>query len=137
MANDIQTQVLEDGNRNTIIKVTIVGDGTGDETDTVIFDASAYKTASTDNSLRQIKYNLNGFDATLYWDGAANVVLMTLDQDLQEDVDFSEHGKYPALVNNAGAGRTGDILITTNGLGAGDEGYMVLYINQRNLDNPR
>lgn len=128
MPNAITSQTLVDGPRNTIVKITIVGDGSGEETNTVLFDASSYGYGSTNNKLMRIQYLLNGFDAVLYWDATANVVIKPLDQDIEEDSDFSDAG---GIINNGGTGRTGDILISTNGLGSGDEGYIVLYIKQR------
>jgi len=130
MANAINTQVIIDGKRSTVIKVTIEGDGTGEETDTVIFDASAYTPATDNNSLREIKYLLNGFSATLSWDATANVMLLELDDSLQEEINFSTYGGIP---NNGGTGRTGDIVMTTVGLGAGDKGYIILYINKKDV----
>lgn len=129
MPNTIQTQVIVDGIRDTIIKIYILGDGSPDEVNTVIFDASAYRTQSTDNKLREICYQLNGFEATLYWGATANVPIITLEQDIQEEVDYFPLGG--GLVNNATTGRTGDILITTKGLDDGDDGYIILYLNQR------
>lgn len=138
MANAITTQVINDGQRNVVIKVTIVGDGSGEETKTVLFDASAYTPATTNNNLRRITYLLNGFDAVLYWDATTDVVLMPLDQDLQEDVDFTgENTRYGGIPNNGGAGRTGDILITTTGLGSGDVGYIVLHLNKKDVPKIR
>ena len=131
MANVITEQVIVDGPKNTIVKFFIVGDGSGEETNLVLYDASAYSTGSTNNRLRKISYNLNGFDAVLYWDATANVPIISLDQDLQEEVDFFKYGA--SLINNAGAGKTGDILLTTTGLGAGDKGYIILHINQRKV----
>lgn len=128
MPNTITTQVLVDGDRVTRIKYFITGDGSGEETNTVLYDASTSANQSTNNALRGITYQLNGFSARLDWDATANVKLITLDSDLQEVVDYSEFG---GIINNATTGRTGDILITTTGLGAADEGYIVLSLNQR------
>lgn len=123
----LTTQVIVDGKRNSIIKVFITG--IADISKGVLYDASAYTPAVTENKLREIAYQLNGFSATLYWDATIDVPLITLDQDLQEEVDYFRYGG--GLVNNGGAGRTGDILITTKGLVAGKEGYIILYINKR------
>jgi hypothetical protein len=139
MAHIIQTQVLEDGNRNTIIKVYLASDGvSGELTDQVIFDASAYKTGSTDNSLAVIQYNLNGFDALLEWNATIDVPIITLDKDLQEEVSFWWGGRYSGLINNGGAGRNGDILLTTSGFSAsGSKGYIWLHVLQRNVPKIR
>lgn len=138
MANKISTQVILDGQSQTIIKVTIEGDGSGEETNAVIFDASAYTPAVTNNLLREIKYLLNGFSATLYWDATANVMLIELDEGLQEEIDFTNgNTRYAGIPNNGGAGRTGDILISTTGLGAGDKGYLMLYVKKKDVPKIR
>ena len=136
MAHTITTQVLEDGNRNTCIKVNIKGDGaSGELSKAIIFDASAYKTGSADNKLMDIDFCLNGFSAELFWDASTDVPLISLDQDISEDMHYHHCG---GLINNGGTGRTGDILITTNGLGAStNDGYIVFHIDQRKLSLPR
>lgn len=130
MANAIATQVIEDGNRDTIIKWTIVGDGSGDETKTIIFDASAYKIASIDNKLWKIQFSTVGASAILYWDATTDIPLISLPADHPQEFDFSEYGGIP---NNGGAGRTGDILITTSGLGAGEHMTIILYVKERSV----
>uniref|UniRef100_A0A6M3KNC0 Putative structural protein n=1 Tax=viral metagenome TaxID=1070528 RepID=A0A6M3KNC0_9ZZZZ len=130
MANAIATQVIEDGNRDTIIKWTIVGDGSGDETKTIIFDASAYKIASIDNKLWKIQISTVGASAILYWDATTDIPLISLPADHPQEFDFSEYGGIP---NNGGAGRTGDILITTSGLGAGEHMTIILYVKERSV----
>jgi hypothetical protein len=81
MANAIASQTIEDGERNTVVKWTIVGDGSGEETKTVIFDASTYHTASTDNKLWKIYWATSGASAILYWDATTDVPLLTLPAD--------------------------------------------------------
>ena len=132
MANTFATQVIQDGPISVTIKFTINGDGSGDETDKVIFDASAYSPATTDVSLMEIEYALNGFDATLNWDATTNVHLIDLVSDVAEKHDFHREG---GLVNNAGTGKTGDILMTTSGLGAipNATGFILMHIKKRSI----
>lgn len=132
MANDITTQVLEDGLHNTIIKWTLIGaNKTGDETDTVVFDASAYKTASIHNKLYKLQYTLVGISASLYWDATTNLLLFSLPGNEARTVNFE---KYGGIINNAGAGKTGDILISTNNMNDGDSAVLVLWVQERELD---
>lgn len=136
MAHTITTQVLEDGNRNTCIKVNIKGDGaSGELAKAIIFDASAYKTGSTDNKLMSIDFCLNGFSVELFWDATVDVPLISMDKDISESMAYSHCG---GLINNGVAGRTGDILITTTGLAAttGD-GYIVFHIKERSVPQIR
>jgi len=137
MAHAITTQVIIDGSKNTIIKVNIKGD-TGDATELtnyVIFDASAYLTASTSNKLCRIQYCLNGFTAELFWDATTDIPLISLAKDHPQDHDFiNDCMGFGGLVNNAGTGITGDILITTTGLASSKhDGFIIFYIKQREV----
>lgn len=136
MAHAITTQVLEDGTRNTCIKINIKGDGaSGELTKAIIFDASAYKTGSVDNKLMRVDFCLNGFSAELFWDADTDVALISLDQDISEDMHYYHCG---GLINNGSTGRTGDILITTTGLATStDDGYIVFHVKQRKLNKVR
>jgi len=135
MAHALTTQKITDGRRNTVIKVNIKGDGvTGELANEVLFDASAYFTACTDNKLVEIKYTLNGFSAELFWDATANVPLISLAKDHPAYENYRDVG---GIVNNSGAGKTGDILISTTGLAASTkDGYIELYIIERGYITP-
>jgi hypothetical protein len=133
MAHVITTQKIIDGRKVTVLKVNIKGDsGTGSElSNAVIFDASAYLTGSTYNKLMEIEYCLNGFSAELFWDATTDVPLMSLEKDKAYEADFWDIG---GLVNNGTTGRTGDILITTNGLASSTkDGYILFYLMQRKV----
>ena len=45
MANTITTQTIVDGERNLVTKTTILGDGSGEETATLLIDASTFSGA--------------------------------------------------------------------------------------------
>jgi len=131
MANTIASQTLVDGSRNTIVKYTITSDGSGETTLGTLFNASSFVNPTTLNKLMRISYHLNGFSATLFWDATTKVQLMNLSQNHPDDVKYYWNG---GLINNGGAGQTGNILITTQGLvGApvGTTGEIVLYIKHR------
>jgi hypothetical protein len=131
MANTIATQVLEDGPRNSIIKVTITSDASGEITNGVIYDASAYQNDNQNNKLMRITYHLNGFSGTLYWNANTPVQMISLTENHPDDMDYSYTG---GLINNAGTGKNGDILLTTDGLAsapAGSTGEIVLYVKKK------
>lgn len=130
MANAIATQVIVNGSKNTIIKWTIVGDGSGDETKTVMFDASSYVSASTDNKLLKIWFSTIGASAILYWDATADVPLMSLPANHAHEFYFTDFG---GIVNNAGTGKTGDILISTSGLASGEHMIIILDIVEKSI----
>lgn len=128
MANTITRQTLNDGEKNLTVKVHIVGDGSGEETNTVLIDASTYSPVLPTNArLMRTHSHMSGFTAELLWDATANVPAINI-PDYDESSDFSHIG---GLKNNAGAGVTGDVLITTTGLGAGDKGTIILTFSKQ------
>lgn len=130
MANTITTQTLNDGNKNTIIKVYLASDGvTGDESDTVVFDASAVVPAVTDCTILGIEGYLIGFTALLEFDATTDVPALILPADDQFCFDLDS--RYGGIPNNAGAGKTGDITITTTGFSAAtDIGWFILRVKK-------
>lgn len=129
MANTVEVQTILDGKTALVVRVHLEGDGTGDETDTVIVDASSYTPAFTDFSIMGISSNLVGFSAELEFDATANVHAFTC-PDYNQDQNFRNFGGIP---NNAGAGKTGDLVITTTGLGAGDTGHIILELKKKGV----
>jgi len=125
MANTITSQTIVDGTKNLIVKIDILGDASGEETATVIVDASTFTPAYTDCSLVGIHATLVGFTARLYWDATANVPLFSI-ADYEVNLTTQEVRRFGGLPNNAGAGKTGDVLMTTAGLGAADHGTLIL-----------
>lgn len=127
MANTLTKQTLQDGERNLVVKCVIVGDGVeGDWSDQLLIDASTYTGAPSDLKIMKIWASLAGFSAMLEWDATTNVDIVSIPADDEVNRDFKEIG---GLVNNAGTGKTGDILIDTTGLGA-EEGSIVLWMRK-------
>jgi len=126
MANAITKTTILDGKRNTIVKIDIVGDGTGDESSTVIFDASAYYNTTVNKKLNRIQYVLDGFSARLLWDATTDAPLWTLEKDKYSDFCFNG-----GLSNTYYAGATGDILLTTIGIASGESGTIILYLQSK------
>lgn len=69
MSNIIETQTIVDGSRNLVVRAHIDGDGSGDESHTVLIDASEYTPPFTEVKLMQIESNLVGFTMELIWEG--------------------------------------------------------------------
>ena len=126
MANTVTKQTLVDGQRRLIVKVDIAGDGTGEETGTIIIDASTYSPAFTDCTIKAVQTQIVGFTAKLLFDATTDVTALSVTDGVGSygisDI-IAECGGIP---NNAGEGKTGDILITTAGLGAGDHGTIII-----------
>lgn len=123
MANEISTQVLFESSTRYYVKICIVGDGSGEETDTKIVDVSALTPAATSLTLIRVQAAFIGFTARLLWDATTNVGLVTMPEYW---IDFNFNHSFGGIENNGGAGVTGDVLMTTAGLGATDSGFMVL-----------
>lgn len=128
MAGTITLQTIVDGDRVTVIKAVIGGDA--ELTKAVLFDASAYTSPTTNNSLKKIQFGMVGLSAQLFWDATADVGLLSLPDLNFQDADYDCFG-IRGLPNNAGAGKTGDILISTSGLAAGDHGHIILWIEKK------
>ena len=122
MSNTITNTRIIVGAKKIVQYVTILGDGTTQETGTVVYDSSAVATALgvTDPlncTIREVKYVASG-NATiahLLFDASTDVVAMSLPYSGGAailDMNFKEIG---GLHNTAGSGKTGDILLTTTG----------------------
>lgn len=101
------TQVIEDGFRNYIIKV----DGTAAETGSLLVDVSTLDPPCTRVRLLKITYSLDPTAImNLLWDATIDVNLLTIFGSNDADMCFESTAGIP---NNAGAGVTGDVLLTT------------------------
>lgn len=127
MANTISKQTLHDGERNLVVKVTISGDSSGDESSTSIVDVSTFDGAPSEVKITKIWASFGGFAATLEWNADTNVDIITIAGDAEFNKDFKEIG---GLINNAGTGVNGDILMTTLGL-ASEDGTIILWMRKR------
>jgi hypothetical protein len=125
MANLITQRTLLDGSRLSTVQIDITGDGTGEETATQIIDASALNGAPATFKIRAIQWALVGFSVQLLWDATTNVHAFTLPAG-SDGLRFSDTGAH--IINNAGAGITGDLLMTTTGLAAGSNGTIIFEI---------
>ena len=127
MANTITRQVLHDSPRDYIVKFCIIGDGSGDETNTRVNATSG--DMGTSNKIVAVHAELSGMNARLLFDATSKVFAVALSQYPGGMRDYRSFG---GVVNNAGAGVTGDILITTSGLGATGFGSIILHVMRNN-----
>lgn len=127
MGATITKQVLHDGERNAIVKCHILGDDLADLADQLLIDISADLTMGerTEVRLNRVSADLDGFSARLLWDATTNVPIVELPTG-DSDNDYSDIG---GLRNDAGAGVTGHIDLTTTGLGA-EGGTITLYMKK-------
>lgn len=110
MANVTSTQIILDGPRNVVVKATGVLD-TSDVTNLVIVNAAALLPVPPKLKIMKINYSVSdGMNVQLNWDAITDVPILTLSG--QDHIKFD---KFGGLVNNSGAGRTGNILLSTIG----------------------
>lgn len=118
MANTITIQTLRHSDTEIVYKFTIEGDGSGEEIGTTTNTIAIPVTAR----LVKIQSCLSGFSALLAWEGSSDIMCIQLPSDGYIDIDYTRIG---GIKNNATA-PTGDIAITTSGLGAYDSGHVVI-----------
>lgn len=122
MVNTVTKQTLIDGQRNLVLQVYIAGDGSGEETGTIIVDVSTFAGNPATVRVNRIQADLSGFAAALLWDATTDVPFL----DLIDGRSAQSFRKIGGLINNSSTGKTGDILITTLGLGTGDKGTITI-----------
>ena len=144
MANVIREQKLIDSNKRALVKYVILSDGT-QESNTRLLDASSLAFAlnatgvisQTDlksnyrTSVKKIKaYSKTAGSVRLKWEGDANSEIITFGS-ASVDFNFENDG---AVITNPEANATGDILISTLGLTAGDTITLFLDLRKDSLD---
>lgn len=123
MPNTVELQTINDGPRNLVLHLHIDGDGSGDLSAQKIIDASSYLYSPTKLRLLILQAEFTGFTGELIWDATTPKHCFEI-PDYDVDKDFTKFGGIP---NNAGTGITGDVLLTTVGLGSGDTGHAILH----------
>lgn len=135
MANVLNLQTLEDGNENTIIRVTGLLD-TADLSQQVLVDPATLSDIgpfagrkATQLRVKKAIFDVEDtLDVRLYWDATTPVYF---DDYVGRGVnDYRDAG---GLQNNAGAGKTGKILIQTQGWATGAilEFALTLYLGKQ------
>ena len=127
MADAVTTQTIIDGERNCVMKFTNVSDGSG-ESAVAKVDVSALASNSEGEACSEVRvlrvsHAIVGMSVQLFFDATSNVLFMELAESSNGHMEFGEFGGIP---NNAGSGKTGDILFTTKGHSSGDTYSIVL-----------
>lgn len=141
MANTITSKTLLAGKNIAIVYVTIASDGT-EETATVLYDSSAVATSAgdddtLDSTILSIYASVSaagpvaaaaGARVKLLWDATTDV--LAIDIPTGTNPTKANFRRIGGLPNQGGTGKTGDILITTTGLEAGDAITLVLEVRR-------
>ena len=127
MADAVTSQTILDGERLFIGKFTNISDGTG-EAGVVKIDVSALNANASGLACNGIKINkiwaqTVGMSIDILWDATTDLLCETVPENQFYLMDYSSFGGLP---NNAGAGKTGDVLFTTVGAAAGDRYTIVI-----------
>lgn len=130
MADAVATQILFQGDKQVIMKFTNNSDGTG-ETAVKKVDVTTLTPYQGQSCVAvQIDriYGLtHGMEVRLLWEASTNVTILTYPQNSAQTLDFNDFG---GLDNNAGAGKTGNILFTTLDASAGDAYTIILVMRK-------
>lgn len=119
MADAVTTQVLINGERNVVIKLTNISDGTGEAAVTKV----AAATYGTGLAIQRIHYSTFGMGVQILWDATADVLAWYVPADSDGTFDFT---RFAGISNNGGAGVTGNIQFTTVGHTANDVYSIIL-----------
>lgn len=119
MANVVTTQVIEDGQRNYVLKVTGLLD-TSDVSVTDLITPSGLSALGDINgacsrvSIQRIVYDIEDtLTFNLYWDATADVAIVRMVGRGEFD-----QTRFSGMPNNAGAGITGKVQYDTQGWSA-------------------
>jgi len=128
MADAVTTQILFDGAQRAVFKFTNISDG-GGESGVVKIDVSALSSFQgepcTSVSIQRVDVITSGMGINMLWDATTDVIALTFGDADFVSLDFSRFG---GITNNAGAGKTGDLLFTTVGAASGDRYTVVIEV---------
>lgn len=128
MANTVTQRTLYgSGSDKYIIRaIHIVSDGS-EETDLVIYDNSAFVNSVLRGAVECVTISGSSSVVRLEWDQTADSIILSADPSSGAKYCFKDFG---GITNPGGAGATGDILLTTANLDAGDEVSIIIKIRQ-------
>ena len=127
MADAVATQILFDGERMAIMKFTDISDGTGEskviKVNVSDLTPNASGKACDGVTITKIHALTHGLEVDMYWDATTDVLILSIPQNTMYSMDFTQFG---GLWNDAGTGKTGDVLFSTRDASAGDTYAIVL-----------
>ena len=127
MADAVTSQTILDGERLFIAKFTNISDGTGQTAVTKIdvstLNPNSFGLACNGVKINKIYSTTHGMEVRILWDATTDQFAWQLPQNTNYLMDFSSFGGIP---NNAGAGKTGNLLFTTADASSGDMYTIVL-----------
>ena len=135
MVDAVATQTIQEDGKTAIFRFTNVSDGTGESAVNKI-DVSGLNSdpmtgkACTSVTIQCIWYSTVGMGVKIFFDATTDVLAWELRADDARTIDFTN---FTGIPNNAGSGKTGDILFTTVGHSSGDVYNVILQV-KKNYD---
>jgi hypothetical protein len=121
MADAVTSQTILDGDRLAIFKFTNISDGTGEtaalKIDVSTLNPNTFQLPCNGVKILKIWAQTYGMAVDILWDATTDLICETIPADQLYRIDYSEFG---GLSNNAGAGKTGDVLFSTVGAANGN-----------------
>ena len=116
MADAVTSQTIQDGERKAVLKFTNISDGSGEaavkKIDVSALSANSAGAACTEVAVAKIWWQCVGMGVELLNDASTDTLIIGLSPDSNGFHDYSDFSGIP---NNAGDGKTGDVMFTTIG----------------------
>jgi len=116
MADAVTSQTIQDGERKAVLKFTNISDGSGEaavkKIDVSALSANSAGAACTEVAVAKIWWQCVGMGIELLNDATADTLIIGLSPDSNGYHDYTDFSGIP---NNAGDGKTGDVMFTTIG----------------------
>jgi len=124
MSMTSRTLVGSGSEKVLVLLRTITG---ADETNTIIYDNSAFVNNTAKGNL--MGYMISGSDSlvSLAWDQTTDSPIVSVNPVNSPKANYK---KFGGIHNPNGTGATGDMLVTTSGVGAGETVTIILWIHQ-------
>ena len=104
------SQIVHQGPRNLVMHLTGICDGTGEENKVVKINVATLVPRCDEVKIMRIEGNVAYGVVELFWDALVPVKCLELSDNI--DFDYTRSG---GLGNNAGGGKTGNLLLSTVG----------------------
>jgi len=131
MADAVTSQTLIDGQNKAVIKFTNVSDGSGEsavkKVDVSALSSTADGVACSGVVIERIWWQCIGMKVQILWDASTDAFCIELGENQSGSHDYSIFG---GLTNNAGSGKTGDLMFTTVGHTSADTYTIILYMRK-------
>ena len=116
MADAVTSQTIQDGERKAVLKFTNISDGSGEaavkKIDVSALSANSAGAACTEVAVAKIWWQCVGMGVEFLNDADADTLIIGLSPDSNGFHDYSDFSGIP---NDAGDGKTGDVMFTTIG----------------------